>query len=309
MGIPLAAANFTRGAAVPLDESSVVADQTARDALAAGIRYLGFRTYSIADKKTYILKNGITNSDWEEDGGSVLTTQFDKFSGDGTTTAFTLTYAPLSANNTALFINTVYQEKSQYTIVGTTLTISPAVDVGTDNIQIMYPAIGSIGAPSDNTVTQKKLALRGSSVTAMTAAGQILKTATFTQGNATGTFQVAKTTGNVITLGRPVRIELQPDGTTTGSLIEILSGSGDTPQGIVRLMRGVSGVYTEIARFGNLGGSFTGLSGTVVELPPGGINFTDTDVSAGTYTYQLEIAGGLGSTITIYRCKLVVYED
>ncbi len=54
--------NFT--SALPLDARDIVANLTARDAIASGIRYIGLKTFCLADKKTYQLQAGITNADW-----------------------------------------------------------------------------------------------------------------------------------------------------------------------------------------------------------------------------------------------------
>jgi hypothetical protein len=48
------------------------------------------------------------------------------FTGNGSTTAFTLTAAPYNENSTFVFINGVYQQKNTYAIVGSTLTFSAA---------------------------------------------------------------------------------------------------------------------------------------------------------------------------------------
>ncbi len=48
------------------------------------------------------------------------------FTGDGSTTDFTLTVTPEDENNTQLYIDGVYQSKSTYTINGTTLSLASA---------------------------------------------------------------------------------------------------------------------------------------------------------------------------------------
>ena len=48
------------------------------------------------------------------------------FTGDGSTTDFTLTVTPEDENNTQLYVDGVYQSKSAYTINGTTLSFSSA---------------------------------------------------------------------------------------------------------------------------------------------------------------------------------------
>jgi hypothetical protein len=58
------------------------------------------------------------------------------FSGNGSTTAFGLTYDPGNENNTQVYINGVYQQKNTYSVSGTTLTFSEAPPVGT-TIEVM----------------------------------------------------------------------------------------------------------------------------------------------------------------------------
>ena len=55
----------------------------------------------------------------------------DTFSGNNSTTAFTLSLDPGDENNTRVFIDGVYQSKSNYTVSGTTLTFSSAPPSGT----------------------------------------------------------------------------------------------------------------------------------------------------------------------------------
>lgn len=59
------------------------------------------------------------------------------FTGNGTTTIFTLSGAPYSENSTNIYINGVYQQKNTYTVSGTTLTFSEAPPV-TSSIEVMY---------------------------------------------------------------------------------------------------------------------------------------------------------------------------
>lgn len=56
--------NFRVTTTLPLDAKSVVADNTARDAIVAGQRYDGLVTYVIATGLSWQLQGGITNSDW-----------------------------------------------------------------------------------------------------------------------------------------------------------------------------------------------------------------------------------------------------
>jgi len=68
-------------------------------------------------------------------GGSLITT-VNSFNGDSITTDFTLSVAPSNENNTMVYINGVYQQKDQYTVIGTTLSFSVAPITGTLNIEV-----------------------------------------------------------------------------------------------------------------------------------------------------------------------------
>ena len=59
-----------------------------------------------------------------------------QLSGDGSTTGFTLATNPYHENQTDIFIDGIYQQKTTYSISGTTLTFSEAPPSGTNNIEI-----------------------------------------------------------------------------------------------------------------------------------------------------------------------------
>jgi hypothetical protein len=60
----------------------------------------------------------------------------DQFTGDGSTTGFTLSINPVNENNTQVFIDGVYQQKDGYTTSGTTLTFDTAPP-NTATIEVM----------------------------------------------------------------------------------------------------------------------------------------------------------------------------
>jgi hypothetical protein len=73
---------------------------------------------------------------------------FDQFSGNGTTTAFTLTYAPASTTSIIVAISGVVQNPNLYSVIGTTITFSPAPPTGTNNISVLYLGLPvQIGTP------------------------------------------------------------------------------------------------------------------------------------------------------------------
>jgi hypothetical protein len=73
---------------------------------------------------------------------------FDQFSGNGSTTAFTLTYAPASTTSIIVAISGVVQNPNLYSVIGTTITFSPAPPSGTNNISVLYLGLPVIGVSS-----------------------------------------------------------------------------------------------------------------------------------------------------------------
>ena len=83
----------------------------------------------------------------------------DVFSGTGSQTAFTLTFAPATTAAIAVHVAGVYQAPSAYTLSGTTLTFNSAPAVGSNNIQVLHLSIGFVAqVPSDGSVTTAKIA-------------------------------------------------------------------------------------------------------------------------------------------------------
>lgn len=78
---------------------------------------------------------GYDGSAWGAIGGGA-TNFVDNFSGDGTTTIFTLSNSVETENDTTIYISGVYQSKLNYTVSGTTLTFSTAPPNGT-SVEVM----------------------------------------------------------------------------------------------------------------------------------------------------------------------------
>ena len=82
------------------------------------------------------------------DGTSAVNQQFTATAGQ---TAFTLSSAPGSENNTQIYINGVYQQKTDYTVSGTTLTFDTAPSNG-DIIEVNSFTVTTLG--NSDTVTE-----------------------------------------------------------------------------------------------------------------------------------------------------------
>ena len=84
------------------------------------------------------------------------------FSGDGSTTAFTLSSSIPNENFLQVYFDGVYQHHSEYSVSGTTLTFTAAPPNGAA-IEVVIPTVNGIGTPSDGTVTPAKLSTGGPS--------------------------------------------------------------------------------------------------------------------------------------------------
>lgn len=80
----------------------------------------------------------------------------DTFSGNGSTTAFTMSVAPAGTTNVLVAISGVLQEPSTYGVVGTTITFSAAPPTGTGNISCRYLGVPATGVTTTayRTVTE-----------------------------------------------------------------------------------------------------------------------------------------------------------
>ena len=82
------------------------------------------------------------------------------FTGNGSTTAFTLGIAPGAENNTQTYIDGVYQQKDTYTVSGTTLTFSTAPpNLSTIEVMVIQPL-----AAGENQASEISFKQAGSSV-------------------------------------------------------------------------------------------------------------------------------------------------
>ena len=99
-------------------------------------------------------------TEWGEIGGGAADLLLNSFTGDGSDVTFSLSGAAIE-NNTLVYVDGVYQNKSTYAVSGATpavVTFSEAPANGSA-IEIMVAAIAvtNVGTPSDNTVTTAKI--------------------------------------------------------------------------------------------------------------------------------------------------------
>ena len=109
----------------------------------------------------HIVQNGVAGA------GNIV----DAFTGDGSDTTFTLSVTPLNENNTFVYLDGVYQEKSVYAVSGTTLTFATA-PVSGHSIEVVTPQVAQVNQPAaasiDNISMFDDTAVIGSTVASTT---------------------------------------------------------------------------------------------------------------------------------------------
>ena len=102
---------------------------------------------------------GYSNTGWGEIGGGGANLTTNNFTGNGSTTGFTLGIDPEVEQNTFVYIDGVYQQKNTYSTSGTTLTFSTAPPNGASvEVMSMTATTSIVGTVSDNAVTTAKIA-------------------------------------------------------------------------------------------------------------------------------------------------------
>ena len=119
---------------------------------------------------------------------SSITSQ--NFSGNGSTTAFTMNVNPANSASVLVAINGVTQDPVNYTVSGTTLTFSTAPATGTNNISVRY-----LGVPSTTAVSSFSAGTTGFSPTSA-ASGAVTLSGTLVVANG-GTGLTTLTSGYV----------------------------------------------------------------------------------------------------------------
>ena len=131
---------------------------------------------------------------------------YDTFTGDGSTTTFTLTQGAASANDLTVVVNNVRQEPGSgkaYTATSQTLTMRVAPTAGDEMYCIFQGKAVGLITPPDNTISGAKInsTFDISSKTVTLPATSVTSHLTYTHGTATGD---ASTVAFTITAGRAV---------------------------------------------------------------------------------------------------------
>jgi hypothetical protein len=259
---------------------------------------------------------------------------FDQFSGNGSTTAFTLTYAPASTTSIIVAISGVVQNPNLYSVIGTTITFSPAPPSGTNNISVLYlglPVIG-VSSPGNTAYRSSQDFTATASQTTFTTTGSYtvgflevyrngarLGDADFTATNGTTVvLGTACNAGDIVTIVFFTLVSIanampQSGGTftgniavPTGTLYPLVSGTAVSASGTSVDFTGIPSTAKRVTVMLS-GVSTNGSSNPLIQIGAGSITSSGytargsyiaaTAVNDTTYTTGFGILGGLASNI------------
>lgn len=162
------------------DTSSVIVSRSGSDTINGGTS----STLGAQYTQTTFVADFETNQ-WFATTSGLGTTNVsvDVFSGNASTTAFTLSGDPGNKYNTDIYFSGIHQNHSTYSQSGTVLTFSTAPPTGASNIEVVWTQPLSIGVAADNTVTTVKLV--DANVTTAKIADASITTAKLVDANVT----------------------------------------------------------------------------------------------------------------------------
>lgn len=217
-----------------------------------------------------------------------FTPAIDYFSGNASTTAFTLSRPVASVAQVQAVVNNVAQNPSDaFTVSGSTITFTSAPSSGTNNIYVYYTSpITQVIAPGQGTVTTTSLT-SGLTLTSPVIS-TITNTGTLTLPTLTGTVSLTTKTVQVFTSGSGTYTT--PTGCKSIFIRMIGGGGGGQGSGTSRGTGGTGGNTTfggSLTATGGTGGSDAGF--IAGGLPTGG----DINIRGGS-------AGGASGSLTAY---------
>jgi hypothetical protein len=222
------------------------------------------------------------------------------FSGTGSQTVFTLASDPGALGNSAqVYIGGVYQQRSTYTILGTTLTFSAAPVAGTDNIEFVNFLTDNVGSVSADLVAYTPAGANAVARSAKSKMDDVVSVKDFGAAgdgviDDTAAFNNAVTaagTRNVFVPGGSYKIT----GTVTGSFysdatVTIVSGTVNTINRIGSVLSTTGALtVTGTAATGALTvtGTASVSDNVIISTSGKGIDFSATASGSGTMTSEL----------------------
>ena len=138
----------------------------------------------------------------------------DTFSGNGSTTAFTMSVAPAGTTSVLVAVSGVLQDPSTYSVTGTTLTFSAAPPTGTGNISARYLGIPASGVTTTAYRTITEFTATAGQTTFTPPSYTVGFIQVFRNGVLLGSADYTATNGTTVVLAT---------GATSGDLVTVLS--------------------------------------------------------------------------------------
>ena len=263
----------------------------------------------------------------------------DTFSGDGSTTAFTMSVAPANTASILVAVSGVLQAPSTYSINATALTFSAAPPTGTANISVRYLGIPASGVTTTAYSTRTEFtATNGQttfSIPSYTAGfievyrnGALLGTADYTATSGTTVVLASGATAGdlVTTISFLVSSVLNAIPNTAGSVTNANLGaisSFKTPSAntiTVPDVTGtvmVSGNMPAFSAYGNASQTVTASTFTKVTLNTEEFDTNNNFDSTTNYRFTPTVAGyyqingqiSFGTTSTLTRTLVIIYKN
>ena len=301
-------------ATIQIQQISDIGDRTLKIPISDGL--LNMELPTAASRANSFLAFGATGLPTVVTAGSsgaptTMTRQ--NFSGTGSQVAFTLASDPGALGNSAeVFIGGVYQNRTTYTIGGTTLTFSAAPVAGTDNIEFVNFLTDAIGSTSADLVTYTPA---GTGAVARSAQAKMRDTVSVKDFGAVGdgvTDDTAAFTAAITAAG--TKNVYVPDssyaitGTVTGSFYSdgVVTIVGGTVNTVNRIGSVLSTTGTLTATGGVTAASLTNkiqpitasvaASALTITLNPTILDFRSSPLTSGTVT-SLVVAAAISLTI------------
>lgn len=226
----------------------------------------------------------------------------DTFSGNSSTTAFTMSVAPAGTTSVLVAVSGVLQDPSTYSVSGTTLTFSAAPPTGTGNISARYLGIPASGVTTTayRTITEFTATAGQTTFTPPSYTvgfiqvfrnGVLLGSADYTATNGT---TVVLTTGAtagdlVTTISFYISSVLNAIPNTAASVSTSNLTNGSVTQD--KLSTNVAGNGPAFSAYPSVGTSLTGGSYTKISLQTEEFDTTNAFDSTTTYRFTPQVAG------------------
>lgn len=261
----------------------------------------------VSGSQTFVWQSA-ANTPANMDGGSFIFRNITASSNGITVSApaalasnYTITWPTLPASTLPLTIT------SAGNIGSGQITTAQITDLAVTNAKVAANAI-TTAKILDGEITTAKLANMGVG-TSVGPGGFCISGSSGSFNTGSGSFVDVTNLSVVLgTAGRPVRVQLQPDGGGAQASLTVgrTSGGADA-QGQIKILRDSTVIFWCFLRVNALGAS-----SEFINIPPSAVNCLDADLTglaAGSYTYKVQVAVDTAATsFTVDNCRLYAYE-